>query len=118
FDFSTREIPAETDGQRFAALIGMLVTDGRLVDDGPGVGLRGYVYQTERKFYREFRRVIPDQAVMYDRLTAGDHHEIRISARWLRPLLDVAGLGGLPTGRTLKDSPALHGWAARLPVDE
>jgi hypothetical protein len=118
FDFTATRIPADTDGQRFAALIGMLVTDGRLVDGGPGAGLRGYVYQTERKTCAEFRRVIPEQAVMYDRRTARDHHEIRISARWLRPLLDQAGLGAMVAGTRLNDSPALFGWVARLPIDE
>jgi hypothetical protein len=131
FGFSMAEIPARTDGQRFAALIGMLVTDGRCRDDGPGEGLRAYVYQTERKFYREFLRAIPDGAVMYDRLTrpvareikpghelapVTDHHEIRIKARWLRPRLEAAGLGG--DGLVLKDSPSLFAWVAGLPADE
>lgn len=118
FDFDTRVIPAETDGQRFAALVGMLVTDGRCADSSvPEVGVRAYVYQTESKFLAEFRRVIPTDALMYDRITAnGDkHHELRIRARWLRPRLEAAGLA---VGGLLKDSADLHRWVACLPLDE
>lgn len=116
FDFTSRTIPAETDGQRFAALIGMLVTDGRCAEGGTGAGLRAYVYQTEAKFYVDFLRVIPVEALMYDRVTNGlDHHELRIKARWLRPQLEAAGLR---PGELLKESADLHRWVAELPLDE
>lgn len=117
FDFTSRAIPAETDGQRFAALIGMLITDGRCAEGEPGaeVGLRSHVYQSERKFLAEFLRVIPDDALMYDRIKTGDHHELRIRSRWLRSRLDAAGL--VP-GVLLRESASLHRWAATLPDDE
>lgn len=118
FDFSARTVPATTDGQRFAALVGMLVTDGRCTDsDIPGVGLRAYVYQSEKKFYDEFIKVIPPEAIGQDRITTqGDrHHEIRLRARWLRPRLRVAGLA---PGELLKESSTLHRWVSGLPLDE
>jgi P4 family phage/plasmid primase-like protien len=125
FDFEARTIQATTDAERFAALVGMLVTDGRCTDsDVPEEGMRAYVYQTEAKFYDEFIRVIPGEAVMYDRITqSGDrHHEIRLSARWLRPRLKQADLrmkgAGLRVEGLLKESSDLYRWVATLPLDE
>jgi P4 family phage/plasmid primase-like protien len=121
FDFDAREIPARSESERFAALVGMMVTDGRCtegrwVPGGRANGLRAYVYQTERKFYKEFLRVIPSDAIMYDRITDGkDHHEIRINARWLRPRLAMAGL---VSGALLKNSDSLYAWIVRLPLSE
>ena len=118
FDFSSRQIPAETGAQRFAALVGMLVTDGRCAtSEIPETGMRAYVYQTERKHLAEFLRVIPGDALMYDRVTAGDHHELRIRTRWLRPRLVSAGLTAEPW-TLLRESGSLYRWAARLPLDE
>lgn len=132
FDFRSTAIPAETFRERFAAIVGMLVTDGTCKDYGPGKGMRAKVYQTERKHYAEFMRVIPAEAVMGDRLTAPqereihpgkplapltDHHEIRLKARWLRPLLEDE-IGYLPEGRHLRDAESLHHWAATIPLSE
>jgi DNA polymerase I-like protein with 3'-5' exonuclease and polymerase domains len=132
FDFRCTQIPAVTGPERFAALIGLLVTDGTCKDYGRGTGLRVKVYQTEKKFYKEFLRVIPPIAIMSDRLTkpvvreirtgrplapVTDHHEIRIKARWLRPELKAAGLF-LPEGTHLRDCASLWAWVAALPLNE
>jgi hypothetical protein len=110
----------------------MLVTDGTCKDYGPGTGLRAKVYQTEKKHYAEFLRVIPEDAVMCDELkppSSGGHitgreitvtkdlHEIRLKARWLRPGLEAAGLY-LPEGKHLRDIPALWNWVFRLSIPE
>lgn len=119
FDPRNHTFTLDTDEKRTAALIGLLVSDGRCVQGkNKGVGLRAYVYQTEGLFYKEFRRVIPDEALMYDRVTAvtgkGPHHEMRIKTRWLRPLLEREGLR---VETTLNRSPDLVRWAANLSVD-
>jgi hypothetical protein len=109
----------------------MLVTDGTCKDYGSGTGLRAKIYQTEKKFYGEFMRVIPADALMCDtqremtnqeingRSFADtlDLHEIRLKARWLRPALLAAGLD-LPVHEHLRDLEDLHYWAARLPLPE
>jgi DNA polymerase I-like protein with 3'-5' exonuclease and polymerase domains len=115
FDFRSREIPLNGSREvQFAALIGWLVSDGRSVEEGNE--LRSYVYQTERKFYKECLRSIPGEALMYDRITDGkDHHEMRISTRWLRPRLEAAGLSANPLLRT---SGTLMQWVMSLSLTE
>jgi DNA polymerase I-like protein with 3'-5' exonuclease and polymerase domains len=119
FDFSDTSLRADTDGEKFAALVGMLITDGRCVDEGAGIGLRSTVYQTEKKFYQTLIQNIPSDAIMYDlrRSTTNGNavHEIRIKARWLRPRLDAAGIR---VSKNLKDSPDLIFWVSRLPMNE
>lgn len=101
----------DTPGQRFAALVGALVTDGRCVERDNE--LRAYLYQTERKHLHLWRQLAAP-GIMYDRVTTGDHHELRLSARWLRPQLS----GFTLPGAGLRCAPELHTWAARLPLDE
>lgn len=120
-DLTSTSFSAKTDGQRFAALVGLLVSDGRCAQGSvPGEGMRAHVYQCEGKFYDEFLRVIPEEAVMYDRVTSADtksgpHHEIRIKMKWLRPRLEQAGLS---VTTTLRNSPDLTAWVASLDADE
>lgn len=118
FSFENLELTVNTDGERFAALIGMLITDGRCVEGGLGVGMRATVYQTEKKFYNTLLSVIPTEAIMYDtsrEYATGIVHEIRIKTRWLRPRLVDAGL---VFDTSLKDSPALVSWVSDLPINE
>lgn len=106
FDIRGRSIDAETDGERLAAIVGVLVTDGRCTTDftkGSRGDMRAFFYQTERKFYAEFMRIIPPEAVMYDRLLPAaktrasvDAHEVRLKTRWLRPRLREFGLDSAP----------------------
>lgn len=115
FDVQTRDIPADTQPQKIAALIGLLVSDGRIVEQGNQ--LRAYVYQTEGKFLAEMLKAIPTESVMYDRITteksSTPHHELRIKAKWLRPVLTAAGLTPeLTTGNQLLK------WVLRSPDDE
>ena len=122
FDFTVKDIPAQTDEERFAALVGMLVSDGRAAwPDENEAGLRAYVYQTEDKFYKEFLNVLPADSVMYDRITtdtsSGPHHEIRINTRWLRPRLESSGLE-MHRGDLLKEHPRLLDWVMGLPLNE
>lgn len=112
FDFKSTEGATGT-----AALIGWLVSDGRCVDGGPGVGLRAYVYQTEGKFLDQVRQAVPVEAIMYDRLTTEFHHEIRIKSRWLRPVLEREGFT-LSAGLRLADSDWLPVWVASLSVND
>lgn len=101
----------------FAALVGLLVSDGRCVETGGE--LRAYVYQTEGGFYAQFRAAIPDEALMYDRVTTmtgrGPHHEMRIKARWLRSRLETAGLR---VSTTLAQCAELERWIMGLTLDE
>lgn len=95
-----------------AAFIGWLVSDGHCADRVGG--LRAYVYQTEKKFYRQMLHAVPDEAVMYDRITNGDdHHEIRIKARWLRPALANLGLSTDP-----RNDPELPRWVAAIDLHD
>lgn len=104
------DLPRRRSAQ-IAALIGLLVSDGRCAQHGNQ--LRAYIYQTEDKFYDEFIRVIPAQAVMYDRLTKSGirHHEIRLKTRWLRPVLMDEGID---PGLLLGTSPDLLSWVLGL----
>lgn len=108
---------ARTLRPSFAALVGLLVSDGRCVVNGRE--MRAYVYQTGGGFYDTMRAAIPNDALMYDRVTAetrrGPHHEMRIRARWLRPLLEEAGLR---VETTLARCEGLAAWVARLPLRE
>lgn len=119
FDPHDRAFTMNTPGERFAALVGLLVSDGRC-SENPG-GMRAYVYQTEGGFYSEFKRVIPREALMYDRITAetkrGSHHEMRVKTKWLRPLLEKAGLN-VESGSTLNKSSSLEAWAVSLTTEE
>ena len=120
FDFTSKTLTTTTDAEKFAALVGMLVTDGRCVEGGKGVGLRSYIYQTEGKFYDELISNIPAEAVMYDtsRPTpngTGTVHEIRIKTRYLRPRLSDAGIRVVTS---LKDSEDLVNWVSSIPLNE
>jgi len=121
FDFTAKVVHATTEGEQFAALIGMLITDGTCRDYGHGIGLRATVYQTENKFYQELLRIIPTDALMYDRSRPVSDsnnvlHELRIKARWLRPRLSSAGIS--MGGGHLKDSLSLVSWISHLPLNE
>jgi len=120
FDFSSKTISAVTEGEKFAALIGWLITDGRCVEEGYGFGLKSILYQTETKFYKEILGSIPEESVMYDTsrptpLGTNIIHEIGIKARWLRPRLEEAGLH---IETSLKESSSLLKWVSELPLNE
>ena len=124
FDIRSQELDVQTPGELLAAVIGMLVTDGRCVvkshPSGATAGdMRAHIYQSRRKFYDEWRSVLPDEAVMYDRVLhrPGDNenHEIRLRTRWLRPQLRAVGLDGHPH---LTDHPNLTRWVAGLTLRE
>lgn len=102
-----------------AALVGWLVSDGRCLDAGDGSGLRAYAYQTEGKFLAHLLAAVPAEGLMYDRVTAqGDrHHEVRLRARWLRPILAAEGLDPEP-GVLLREDPRLVEWVLGLDDDE
>jgi DNA polymerase I-like protein with 3'-5' exonuclease and polymerase domains len=117
FDFTERGWQVSDEQQLHAAIIGLLVSDGRCVMSGKE--LRCYIYQTERKFYREIMSLLPEDAVMYDRITqSGDlHHEIRLNTRWVRPILEAVGL--VPDdGEVLRLHPNLTSWVSTLSHDE
>lgn len=108
-----RVLDVTTEGETFAAIIGMLVTDGRCIKDPKDGGLRAFIYQTEKKLYREFLDAIPDEALMYDRIPKGSAtcHELRVRARWLSPRLKKAGLKPDPH---LSDDQNLSTWVMSL----
>lgn len=113
----------EQDKVQFAALIGLLVSDGRVSEPTQkGIGMRASIYQDEDKFLEAFLQVIPEEALMGDtarkpRDNGKINHEIRIKARWLRPRLADAGLFIKP-GTVLKDSPNLVSWVRGLSINE
>jgi DNA polymerase I-like protein with 3'-5' exonuclease and polymerase domains len=109
FNPATSDWDIRTEQERLAAIVGLLVTDGRCIPEG---GLRAHIYQTEKKFYAQIRALLPADAVMYDRLTTEDHHEIRLRTKWLRPRLEADGLD-LNSG-LLKNSPSLIPWVLSL----
>lgn len=118
YDITARTIDAQTDGETLAAVVGMLITDGRCTVNyakGGRGDMRAHIYQSTRKFYTEFRRVIPDEALMYDRVLdrPGDNenHEMRLKTRWLRPRLAKAGLDG---AEHLTANPNLVSWVLGL----
>lgn len=118
YDITARTIDAQTDGETLAAVVGMLITDGRCTVNyakGARGDMRAHIYQSTRKFYTEFRRVIPDEALMYDRVLdrPGDNenHEMRLKTRWLRPRLAKAGLDG---AEHLTANPNLVSWVLGL----
>ena len=118
YDITARTIDAQTDGETLAAVVGMLITDGRCTVNyakGGRGDMRAHIYQSTRKFYTEFRRVIPDEALMYDRVLdrPGDNenHEMRLKTRWLRPRLAKAGLDG---AEHLTANPSLVSWVLGL----
>lgn len=111
----------DTAGERFASLIGLLATDGRLhvpAETQVGVGMMAVMYQTERKFYKEILELIPEGWLSYDRITdGGDHHEVGLRIRQLRPHLEAFDLVPAPGG-TLKDHPGLVSWVGSIPLRE
>lgn len=118
YDITARTIDAQTDGETLAAVVGMLITDGRCTVNyakGGRGDMRAHIYQSTRKFYTEFRRVIPDEALMYDRVLdrPGDNenHEMRLKTRWLRPRLAKAGIDG---AEHLTANPNLVSWVLGL----
>lgn len=113
------EFIANTEGERFASIIGLLATDGRLhVPTEVGVGMMAVIYQTERKFYQQILSIIPDGWLSYDRVTNGhDHHEIGLRIREIRPHLESRNLVPIP-GNTIKDHPQLIPWVCSLPLNE
>lgn len=113
FDFADLRMRWYDERTRFATLVGLLVSDGRCHSDGDE--MRAWIYQDERKFYREILAMIPPEAISYDRLTTATHHEIRLRTRWLRPRLEAAGLAADPLLRT---SESLWRWVLTLSVDE
>lgn len=58
--------PEMTDGERFAALVGLLVTDGTAKQRTDGTGGVFRVYQTEGKFYDLLLRVLRPEWVLRD----------------------------------------------------
>lgn len=118
FEFGTTFI-ADTEGERFASVVGLLATDGRLFSPTKiGEGMSALLYQTEKKFYNEIRDLVPEPWISYDRVTnKDDHHEIGIKVRTLRPLLAAVGLVPEP-GCTLKQHPGLEAWVGTLPLNE
>lgn len=111
--FSVDYLPT-TPKEREAALIGCLATDGRCVwPDKDQVGMRAFLYQTERKFYQYMVSLIPDGMLSYDRITINDHHEMRLRSKQLRTLLREHGLD-LARGEILREKPELISWVLGL----
>lgn len=116
FDFHQITFDASTDTETFAAIVGLLVSDGRCHQDGNQ--LRAFIYQTEHKFYKEIIDLLPPEAVMYDRITnEKDHHEIRLRTRWLRSRLESSGLSLRPDS-SLRHHPGLTTWVLSLSTRE
>ena len=98
--------------ERFAALVGLLVTDGRCAVRSDSNSLTLHVYQTEKKFYHVIRPLLSDEWVISDHYDVKtDHHDIRLSVRVVAPLLEKAGLD--LTGN-LRHSGTLMTWALGL----
>lgn len=99
----------DTTAELMATIFGLLASDGRCVQDDRD-GLRAFIYQTERKFYKEIISILSPESIIYDRITVGDHHEIRLSARWLRPRLLEAGFVFDQEGQLLRTHDHLSEW--------
>lgn len=99
------------------AIVGWLVSDGRCVwKKQDGSGLRAYIYQRETKFYKQILHAIPDEGLMYDRITnKKDHHEIRLKTKWIRPILEDEGFN---LEGVLAENSYLPRWVANLPLEE
>ena len=109
---------AKSDKEKEAALIALLVTNGRCAwEDKSKTVLRCLIYQTERKFYKEIKELIPSEAISYDRVTTSDHHEIGLNARYMRPFLRRHGLD-ISKGETLKHSEKLETWILARSAEE
>ena len=124
-----REIDASTDKEKFAALIGFLVSDGRVsltkTKNGQGrtiTEMRAFLYQSEKKFLRQIYSVLPVESVMNittrRETNYGTFYEIRLKTRWLRPRLEEAGLYVENEGEVLRDSRTLIPWILSLTAAE
>lgn len=129
FTSSSTEIEATTEGEKFAALIGFLVSDGRVslarAKDGKGYDItemRAFLYQSEKKFLKQIYSILPAESVMNittrRETNFGTFYEIRLKARWLRPRLESAGLYVESAGEVLRDSPTLIKWVLSLSTSE
>lgn len=129
FTSSDREIDASTDKEKFAALVGFLVSDGRVsltkTKNGQGratTEMRAHLYQSEKKFLRQIYSVLPVESVMNittrRETNYGTFYEIRLKTRWLRPRLEEAGLYVENEGEVLRDSRTLIPWILSLTAAE
>lgn len=133
FDRKETHFPQDmTDGERFAALVGLLVTDGtaKLRTDAPNNGVFR-VYQTEGKFYDLFMELLPSEWITNDykrspkkhmlksgRWVTGRSaiHEISLKASIIWPMLREAGLDVTLEG--LRYSSSLMTWLLTLSQHE
>ena len=104
-----------------AALVGLFVTDGRAtIRTDSENAATFHVYQTEGKFYRQFRELIPAEWVASDTsrmtgLVTTPIHDIRLKSAVIRPLLEEMGLD-LTNG--LRNSDTLFPWLLTLSQQE
>lgn len=114
FDLSEhRRYPLEmSPSEKFAAFVGLLVTDGRCAIRSDTGGITAHVYQTTHKFYREMMSVVPKHLVVSDTYRAEtDHHDVRFSASAVKRVLSD---NGLVVEGNLRRSPLLLPWVLGL----
>lgn len=107
-----------TEGERFAAVVGLLVTDGYAADRSE-TGYKYAIYQSESKFADLFRGIVPDSwktaSESVTVVNGVSHVEIRLKSREMTDRLFSAGLN--PAGG-LRNSSTLMPWVLGLSANE
>ena len=109
-----------TEREIFAAVIGLLVTDGYCGTPSDRKAPKFRMYQTEGKFYDTFIKMLPPDWVTNDnsRFIGGCKtplHEVSLKREILQPLLDEAGLD---YSSSLRHSKTVFHWLATLSQSE
>ena len=109
-----------TEREIFAAVIGLLVTDGYCGTPSDRKAPKFRIYQTEGKFYDTFIKMLPPDWVTNDnsRFIGGCKtplHEVSLKREILQPLLDEAGLD---YSSSLRHSKTVFHWLATLSQSE
>lgn len=122
FDRNDHEYPqGMTDREVIAAMVGLFVTDGRATVRTDSVNSATfYVYQSEGKFYRQMRDLIPEHWIASDTSRSGGHwttpiHNIRLKSSVVRPILEDLGL---EFSQGLRHSSTLLPWILTLSQQE
>jgi hypothetical protein len=113
FDLRRNNYPKSmTQTEQRAALIGLLVTDGRCAARTDSTGISALVYQTGKKFYQKMREVIPPELIASTEYREEhDHYAMRL---YSNPVLDLLAEEGLQVGDNLRRSPSLLPWVLGL----
>jgi len=114
FDLSKhRRYPSDMSrSEKFAAFVGLLVTDGRCAIRSDSGSIAAHVYQTTHKFYKEMLSVLPKHLIVSDTYrTETDHHDVRLSASGVVRMLSD---NGLRVEGNLRKSSSLLPWILGL----